>query len=256
MSAKRIFKFLVIIFLLLAAGMGGVIWLSMQTPREYAKRIDIPIAVRQENLKKVEEKREILQQDIETKPEWEFTLSEVEANSWLASSEFQDQVEIYLPQEISEPRVQLKAGEFVLAFRVTHNEFQGVVTAPLKVVSVQKDEVQIRIEEITTGLLPFSWQQIIEETLSHQQNELPVGIEWSENDEESGTLLTVRLDQLAELNWQLDEVSIEEGQLQIKGSRSFQSDDIPAAASPSEDDRIQSEAAPSAEAGGNSAPGG
>ncbi|MCA9040907.1 MAG: hypothetical protein KDA65_11215 [Planctomycetaceae bacterium] len=226
MKLKRVFILFAILLLLVGGGVGLAIWLTLQTPPEYARRVDIPVTVREENLKKVEEKKTQLIKEVETKPEWQFNLSELETNSWLASQEFRDEVAVHLPPEIKDPRVQFKAGELILAFRVTHHDFQGVVMVPLKIVSLTPDEIQIRIEQVTTGLLPFPWDELLEESLSEHHEALPVGVTWNtEEENENGILITVSLDSLAELQWQLDEVRIESGNLHFKGSRSVSTDE-------------------------------
>ncbi|MEZ6046025.1 MAG: hypothetical protein R3C11_10685 [Planctomycetaceae bacterium] len=236
MKFKPFLQACLAILILLATAAGVVFWLSFKTPMAYQRRVEIPDEIRVENLKKVEEKKETLLNEVKTKPKWEFVLSEVEANSWLASPDYYEELAPHLPPEISDPRIQLKEDELILAFRVTHDEFSGVVTAPLKVESVTADEVQIRIESLRTGLLPFSWQEILEETLSEQRDSLPVGITWnkSEEAEDQGTLITVQLDQLTNIRWQLDEVRLETGFLYLIGSRREDAGDEPQSSTESE----------------------
>ncbi|MAT14354.1 MAG: hypothetical protein CMJ46_03695 [Planctomyces sp.] len=233
--------------------MSGALWLSTRTPEEYAERLVIPNDVRLANLQKVEVKRELFLEEAETKPEWSFTLTEVEANSWLASDEFHENVAWTLPPEISNPRVQLKDNEVVLAFQVSHEDFKGVVTAPLKVESISDDQVQIRIERVTTGLLPLSWQQILEGTLAEQRESLPVGITWNEEEtDDRGTLITVDLDQFAELNWQLDKLELGPGYVYVKGSRDAEANQKKRPQSPTP---VSASSVPDPEPG-NAAPGG
>src|SRR3954465_15075149 len=155
--AKRSKRVLIIgLALALLATIPGAIWVSLtHQPRFYRAMVRVPRAKVQAEAKSFVAHSLQLRNDIVNEPTWEAVFTDQEVNAWLAEDLVTHFADV-LPPGVHDPRVVFEIDRATLAFRLDRGPLTSVIWVVAGIRVPEGNVVELTLEKIRAGALPFS----------------------------------------------------------------------------------------------------
>lgn len=212
-------------FLVLAAiaSVGAALWWGMaQVPDFYERELqsDVDRQARREAAKKFVQATLRLAEGIEHSDSWTEKFTEDQINGWLAE-DLEQKFAQFLPEGVSDPRIQLAGGVIHVAFRLEHEGWEGVVSGKLEPWVPEANQLAFTVRSIRAGMVPIPLQDLLDE-LSGQFEIEGWLVEWAEADGHDAFIL--HLDPYEEHDAVLRAISVIDGAVRVSGDSRAEQD--------------------------------
>jgi hypothetical protein len=160
-----------------------------------------------------------LQNQIQQSNRWATVLDENQINGWLAvdcTSKFPE----LIPHRASQPRVQIKASEIVLAFRFQSRRISAIITVAADIfVEEESGDIAIRLKSAKSGIIPLPIAAFADRITQHLRKS-GIGVVWTQLEHDPVALMTIPEDKLkvGDQTIQFESILCREGRLELVGT--------------------------------------
>lgn len=180
---------LVGLLLLVGGALLGIYTASKRAPAFYEVAVRADPVVQREASDRMLQQAASLASDVRKPGQWEAVFTEQQINGWLAVDLEENHADA-IPPSMSDPRVAIRADEFVLACRYRQGKVDTVLSLSVDVYLAEPNVVALRIRKARAGALPLPLAEVLEQ-LSQAAERMELSLEWRQTDGDPVALLRI-----------------------------------------------------------------
>jgi hypothetical protein len=206
----------VVLFLVAMVGLGGVYLAIRSRPDFYEHSLEVSPVQQRKASEEMVRKATSLYNELRREGQWHALVTEEEINGWLAVDLVENHPRL-LPEEVTEPRVQILPSRVEVAAQVDSERFEGVLHGTFEVSVPEPNVLALRIHAFRLGRLPVSRENVVEKLLQVARRE---AFETELTRQDGDPVLRVRIPLVHEkhLNGWIETIKLDQGEIYVSGS--------------------------------------